>query len=109
VELAISSSRGQEAERSIKLRLSTFFLPVLIVLPLVACSPKDNGPVTTDKEGKISLKVCKEDRERLCPNLTGKERGRCLRQNIDKVSAPCKEALEARRAARRKRKNDEGN
>jgi hypothetical protein len=106
--LAIVRRKGREAEWSIKLRLSTLVLPVLIALPLFACSPQGNNPSATEKEGKISLKVCKDDREKLCPNMVGKERGKCLRQNIDKVSAPCKAALEARRAARKKRKEDEG-
>jgi hypothetical protein len=97
---------GRAAEEC-NLQRSIVLLSLLVALPLFACNPQGNAPPGKG-EGKVSLRVCKDDFRKLCPNLTGKERRRCLQQNLDKASADCRSAFEARRAARRKRKDSEG-
>lgn len=37
--------------------------------------------------------ACASDAKTLCADQTGREMMRCLRQNTDKVSAPCKDAM----------------
>jgi hypothetical protein len=37
--------------------------------------------------------ACKADGDKLCPGLQGPERGQCMRQNSDKLSQECKDAL----------------
>ncbi|HUO21334.1 MAG TPA: hypothetical protein VMU59_02320 [Caulobacteraceae bacterium] len=38
-------------------------------------------------------KACAADAASLCSGLTGREMNQCLRQNVDKVSPGCKDAM----------------
>jgi hypothetical protein len=86
---------------------SIVLVSALLLLPLMGCKPGDNGGAPGDKQGRGEFRrLCHDDMEKLCPNLTGRDRGRCMRQNIDKASQACQDAFKARIANRKKRKQD---
>jgi hypothetical protein len=38
-------------------------------------------------------KACADDMKTLCSGKEGREMGQCMRENAEKVSAPCKDAM----------------
>ena len=49
---------------------------------------------------KAMMQSCATDMKTLCDGKTGREAMMCMRDNTDKVSAPCKDAMVKMRAAR---------
>jgi hypothetical protein len=84
-------------------RLSVRVAMIAVLAGLIAgCGPQNKG---TEKlahegrnghEGRHGLRAaCADDLQKYCANAD--KRKRCLRQNIDKLSEPCKTALAERR------------
>jgi len=46
------------------------------------------------------MKSCATDRQTLCAGKEGRDAMQCMRDNADKLSAPCKDAMVKARAAR---------
>jgi hypothetical protein len=84
--------------------LSVLFA-VVLCLPVLACKPQNNNtsntttatgtPTETGEPVRLG-RACKEDIQKYC--ATAPKRRRCLRDNMDKLSADCKSALMAARA-----------
>ena len=49
---------------------------------------------------KAMMDACATDRQTLCADKQGREAMMCMRDNADKLSAPCKDAMAKMRAAR---------
>jgi hypothetical protein len=49
---------------------------------------------------KAMMEACAADRQTLCADKQGREAMMCMRDNADKLSAPCKDAMAKMRAAR---------
>jgi hypothetical protein len=49
---------------------------------------------------KAVMESCAADRETLCNGKQGREAMACMRENAEKLSTPCKDALTKMRAAR---------
>lgn len=50
---------------------------------------------------KAMMESCAADRKTLCDGKTGREAMMCMRDNADKLSAPCKDAMAKMMAARK--------
>jgi len=61
------------------------------------------GPAPTPEmqaARKAMMDACATDRQTLCADKQGREAMMCMRDNADKLSAPCKDAMAKMRAAR---------
>ena len=66
-----------------------------------ACHPRNQTEQAEQRHGRHGLrKICADDIQKYCQNEDRKRR--CLRQNLDKLSADCKAAVEALRNNRNK-------
>lgn len=91
---------------------------VMLCTVLLACNPQQNNKSKQDNTtemvgGKIKLgRACRADIKQYCASAEkGKPRRECLENNIDKLSADCKTALEQRKKHRggKKFKNKQDN
>lgn len=77
---------------------------VVLILALAgavaACHPRNQTEQAEGRHGGRGLRrVCADDIAKYCQNEDRKKR--CLKQNLDKLSADCKAAVEAARGGRR--------
>ena len=82
-------------------------LPMIVLAALsvgtaaFAQEPAGGGPSPEMQAArKAMMQSCATDMKTLCDGKTGREAMMCMRDNTDKVSAPCKEAMVRMRAAR---------
>jgi hypothetical protein len=55
---------------------------------------QDGGGAPPGGDARAAMqKACAADLATLCPGLTGRDANMCLRQNSDKASAGCKDAM----------------
>jgi len=84
-------------------RLSARVAMIAVLAGLIAgCGPQNKGSEKLAHEGRNGHEgrhglraACADDLQKYCANAD--KRKRCLRQNIDKLSEPCKTALAERR------------
>lgn len=74
------------------------------ILSLAACQPRDHRDQEQQQAGQQHpgvhiRKACADEISKYCQTADRKKR--CLRENMDKLGAECKAALEAARARRR--------
>jgi hypothetical protein len=65
--------------------------------------PPGGGPAPTPEmqaARKAMMEACATDRQTLCADKQGREAMMCMRDNADKLSPPCKDAMSKMRAAR---------
>jgi hypothetical protein len=73
-------------------------------LPLFACKPQDNTATTPADNGKGAFRtICKDDIAKFC--ATENKVRRCLKQNSDKLSDACKQAVAKKKNGKKKNKN----
>jgi hypothetical protein len=53
----------------------------------------DDAPPAAPGAGHGHMMACKADAEKLCPGLKGKDMGKCMHDNKDKVSKPCADEM----------------
>jgi hypothetical protein len=92
---------------------------LLFCTVLVACSPQQNNKNRNDttemtRGGKVKIgRICRADIRQYCASAEkGRARRECLENNIDKISADCKTALEQRkrhRGGKFRQKDDDDN
>ena len=72
-------------------------LKILAAVALFAASSSamaQNAPSPEMQAARDAMtKACAADAKTLCDGKTGRELNMCLRENTDKTSAPCKEAM----------------
>jgi hypothetical protein len=67
-----------------------------------AQEPAGGGPSPEMQAArKAMMESCSADIKTLCDGKTGREAMMCMRDNADKVSAPCKDAMAKMMAARK--------
>lgn len=82
-----------------KLRLMTFMAVSALAGAALAQAPGGppgggQGPSPEAQAARQAmLKTCEADAKTLCSGKAGRELMMCLRENSEKVSAPCKEAM----------------
>jgi hypothetical protein len=86
-----------------KLRIA-LTLAALAVAGSAFAQPPAGGPGPSPEmqaARQAMMQACAADQKTLCADKTGREAMMCLmRDNADKVSAPCKDAMAKMRAAR---------
>jgi hypothetical protein len=86
-----------------KLRIA-LTLAALAVAGSAFAQPPAGGPAPSPEmqaARQAMMQACAADQKTLCADKTGREAMMCLmRDNADKVSAPCKDAMAKMRAAR---------
>ena len=91
-------------------RLSVRVAVIAVLAGLIAgCGPQNKGNEKLAHEGRHAHGIraaCADDLQKYCANAD--KRKRCLRQNIDKLSEPCKTALAERRNKGGKNGNNNG-
>jgi hypothetical protein len=59
-----------------------------------AQEPPPGGPTPEVRAARqAAMEACAADMKTLCDGKAGRERMMCLRDNADKLSAPCKDAM----------------
>ena len=88
-----------------KLRIAITLAALAVAGSAFAQPPAGGGGGTPSPEMQAARKAvmesCAADQKTLCDGKTGRESMMCLRDNADKVSAPCKDAMAKMMAARR--------
>ncbi len=106
--------RIQEWEQLAMRLASSIVLIVAVTAAVGACHPREHseqtgqsgqGVLTQERHGGQGIRrICADDIAKYCQNEDRKKR--CLRQNMDKLSADCRAALEAARARGREKDNN---
>ena len=72
-------------------------LKIIVAVAALAVSGSavaQNAPSPEMQAAREAMtKACAADAKTLCDGKTGRELNMCLRENTDKASAPCKEAM----------------
>jgi hypothetical protein len=111
--------RRQRKREQLEMRFpQSIVLIVAVTGALAACHPRDHsehsgqpestqpqqvGQAEGQRGGRGLRRICADDIAKYCQNDDRKRR--CLRQNMDKLSADCKAAVEAARGHKRNNGN----
>ena len=86
-----------------KLRIALTLAALAVAGSAFAQPPAGGGQAPSPEmqaARQAMMQACAADQKTLCADKTGREAMMCLRDNADKTSAPCKDAMAKMRAAR---------